>query len=156
MLDNLNLQSGQMYIQLRQTGPGATSELPDMIAEQGIPQELNGLTIEFVRESRFTLLQVASNPGIPIFWAAAILLVGGLVITFYFPHRRVRAIFDQVGPGGITQLAMAPLAKRDWSGQRDFRNAVSDLTKRFDTSFAIQERTDSYRKPGDGPETETT
>ncbi len=155
MLDNLNLQSGQMYIQLRETGPGATSDLPDMIAVQGIPQELNGLTIEFVRESRFTLLQVASNPGIPIFWAAALLLVGGLVVTFYFPHRRIRAIFDQSGPGGTTQLAMAPLAKRDWSGQRDFRNAVADLSKRFDTQFTIRERTDPYTSPGDGPQPET-
>jgi cytochrome c biogenesis protein len=156
MLDNLNLQSGQMYIQLRETGPGASAELPDMIAEQGTPQELNGLTIEFVRESRFTLLQVASNPGIPIFWTAALLLVGGLIVTFYFPHRRVRAIFDQGGPNGPTQVAMAPLAKRDWSGQRDFRNAVADLSKRFDTQFAISERTDPYIKPGDGPQLETT
>lgn len=151
MLDNLNLKSGQMYVQMAETGPNASSELPDMVVEQGQPQELNGITVEFVRESRFTLLQVASNPGIPIFWTAAFLLVGGLAITFYFPHRRIRAIFDQNGPGGATQIAMAPLAKRDWSGQRDFRNAVADLSKRFDTEFVVRERTDPFVKPGDSP-----
>jgi cytochrome c biogenesis protein len=155
MLDPLNLKSGQMYIQLRETGPNASAELPEMVVDQGIPQELNGLTVEFIRESRFTLLQVASNPGIPIFWVAAFLLVGGLFITFYFPHRRIRAIFDQNGPGGATQVAMAPLAKRDWSGQRDFRNAIADLSKRFDTEFALRERTDPYTRPGDGPVPDT-
>lgn len=155
MMDNLNLQSGQMYVQMRETGPNASAELPDMIAEQGIPQELNGLNIEFVRETRFTLLQVASNPGIPIFWAASFLLVGGLFITFYFPHRRIRAIFDQNAPGGETQIAMAPLAKRDWSGQRDFRNAVDDLSKRFGTEFTLSERPDPQSRSIDGglPET---
>ncbi len=151
MLDNLNLQSGQMYVQLRETGPNASGNLPDIIAEQGVPQELNGLTIEFIRESRFTLLQVASNPGIPIFFVAAFLLVGGLVVTFYLPHRRIRAIIDQNGSDGTTQVVMAPLAKRDWSGQRDFRNAISDLSSRFNTEFAIRERTDPFVGPGDGP-----
>ncbi len=155
MLDTLELESGQMYVQVRETGPNASSELPDSVVIQGQPQEINGLNIEFIRESRFTLLQVASNPGIPIFWTAAFLLVGGLVITFYFPHRRIRAIFDQNGPDGATQLAMAPLAKRDWSGQRDFRNAVTSLSGRFDTEFSIRERTDPYSKPGDGPVPET-
>ncbi|TXG85911.1 MAG: hypothetical protein E6R14_03820 [Thermomicrobiales bacterium] len=155
MLDNLNLKSGQMYIQLAETGPNASSELPDIVVEQGKPQELNGLTVEFVRESRFTLLQVASNPGIPIFWAAAFLLVGGLAVTFYFPHRRIRAIIDRNGPGGATQIAMAPLAKRDWSGQRDFRNAVADLSKRFGIVFVIHERTDPQAKSGDSPLPET-
>lgn len=155
MLDTLNLQSGQMYIQLRETGPNASSALPDSVLVQGNPQELNGLKVEFVRETRFTLLQVASNPGIPIFWAAAFLLVGGLFITFYFPHRRIRAIFDQNGPDGATQVAMAPLAKRDWSGQRDFRNAVADLSNRYDTKFDIRERADPFLRTDDGPQPET-
>ena len=154
-LDTLNLQSGQMYVQVRETGPNASSNLPDGIVVQGRSQELNGINIEFVRESRFTLLQVASNPGIPIFWTAAFLLVGGLVITFYFPHRRIRAILDQNGPNGATQIAMAPLAKRDWSGQRDFRNAVTGLSGKFSTEFTIRERTDPFTKPGDQPVPET-
>lgn len=155
MLDNLNLQSGTMYVQVVETGPNASAEMPDAVLAQGVPQAVDDLNIEFVRETRFTLLQVASNPGIPIFWTAAFLLVGGLFATFYFPHRRIRAIFDSNGPDGSTQVAMAPLAKRDWSGQRDFRNAVTDLSKRFDTEFAIRERIDPYTKPSESPLPET-
>lgn len=151
-LDNLNLQSGQMYVQLREVGPGASAELPDTVLTQGSPAKLGDLTVEFVRESRFTLLQVGSNPGIPIFWAAAFLLVGGLAITFYFPHRRIRAIFDRGTDPDTTQVSMAPLAKRDWSGQRDFRRAVDALSQRFETPVEIHERPDSeVFMTADGP-----
>lgn len=140
MMDTLNLQSGQMYVQLRQIGPGASGDMPDAVLNQGQAQQLGNLNIEFVREKRYTLLQVARNPGVPIFWTAAALLVGGLFATFYLPHRRIRAIFDSSGAQGATQLAMAPLAKRDWSGQKDFRNVVVELSKRFGAELTIRER----------------
>lgn len=149
MLDTLNLQSGQMYAQIREIGPNASSAMPDTILEQGRPQQLGNYNIEFVREKRYTLLQVANNPGVPIFWTAAFLLVGGLFATFYLPHRRIRAIFDKSGLNGSTQLAMAPLAKRDWSGQKDFRNAVAELSKQFGADLAIRERID-HKTGGSG------
>lgn len=154
MLDTLGLQSGQMYVQMRGIGPNASSEMPDTVLDQGIPQQLGGYTIEFVREKRYTLLQVARNPGVPIFWTAALLMVGGLFATFYFPHRRIRAIFDRSGPNGATQLAMAPLAKRDWSGQKDFRNVVAELSDRFGASLQIRNRNEALAgsaEPGRRP-----
>ena len=155
MLDMLNLQSGQMYVQVRDVGPNASTAMPDTVLDQGVAKKVGDYNIEFVREKRYTLLQVASNPGVPIFWTAAFLLVGGLCVTFYLPHRRIRAIFDQNGPHGATQLAMAPLAKRDWSGQRDFRNAVAELSRRFQTDLTIKERVDPTNRPSDGPLPET-
>jgi cytochrome c biogenesis protein ResB len=155
MLDPLELQSGQLYLQMRETGPGASTDMPDVVLTQGEPTRIGNYTVEFVREKRYTLLQVASNPGIPIFWTAAFLLVGGLFVTFYLPHRRIRAIFDKSGSQGATQLAMAPLAKRDWSGQRDFRNAVAELSTRFQTELTIRDRTDPDTRSTDGPVPET-
>lgn len=155
MLDTMNLQSGQMYIQLRDLAAGAGTTMPDAVLNQGEPLKVGNYTIEFVRENRYTLLQVASNPGVPIFWTAAFLLVGGLAVTFYFPHRRIRAIFDQNGPQGTTQLAMAPLAKRDWSGQRDFRNSVAALSQRFGAELSITEKVPSPDERSDGPIPET-
>ena len=101
MLDTLNLQSGQMYVQARNLGSNASAAMPDAVINQGEPLQIGDYTVEFVRENRYTLLQVASNPGVPIFWTAAFLLVGGLVVTFYFPHRRIRAIFDQKRPARL-------------------------------------------------------
>lgn len=155
MLDTLNLLSGQMYVQMREIGPNASSAMPDTILDQGRPQQLGNYTIEFVREKRYTLLQVARNPGVPIFWTAAFLLVGGLFATFYFPHRRIRAIFDNSGPDGATQLVMAPLAKRDWSGQKDFRNVVEALSRKFGSDLTIRERASPAVSALDGQQMET-
>ncbi|MGI8964137.1 MAG: cytochrome c biogenesis protein ResB, partial [Thermomicrobiales bacterium] len=70
-------------------------------------------------------LQVAYNPGIPIFIIASLLLVGGLVVTFYFPLRRIRAIASE-GPHGA-MLTAVPLAKRDWSGKREFFRTIDAI-----------------------------
>ena len=116
-LDTLQLKNGQMYVLVQPTG-GTAAQRQAIVVDQGQPVQVGGLTVEFQREVRWANLQVAYNPGIPIFIIAAVLLVGGLVVTFYFPLRRVRAMVTQ-GPNGAVLLA-APLAKRDWSGKREF------------------------------------
>src|SRR4051794_32326318 len=83
MLDTLNLQSGQMYVQVKSLAAAAGATMPDAVLDQGRPLQVGDYTVEFVRENRYTLLQVARNPGVPIFWIAAFLLVGGLAVTFY-------------------------------------------------------------------------
>ena len=119
-----------MYLQVRPLGPTAGSVPPaEAVVDQGKSATLGGVTIDFVREKRFTLLQVARNPGIPIFFAAAFLLVGGLAITFYFPHRRVRGIVATTPTG--SQATLAPLARRDWGAQRAFERLLSDVEVRL-------------------------
>src|SRR5262249_41499516 len=99
--------------------------------------------IQFVRERRFTSLQIARNPGIPIFWSAAVLLVGGLAVTFYFPHRRIRAIVAaNANIPGSSLAKLAPLAKRDWSGQRDFFRCVDALEVRLGAKPVVKGRPD--------------
>src|SRR5699024_2771150 len=72
----------------------------------------------FDRESRFTVLQIGYNPAIPLFIIAAFAVLGGLIVTFYFPHRRIRGIIAPADAGAT--MTLAPLAKRHWSGKRDF------------------------------------
>jgi cytochrome c biogenesis protein ResB len=145
-MDDLQLESGQMYVQLREFGPNAGSERPTAVIDQGQVAAIGDLNVEFLRERRFTLLQVASNPGIPIFWTAAFLLVGGLAITFYFPHRRIRAIAESLPSGQGTSITLAPLAKRDWSGQRDFRKAVEAISQAFGTPADVVEKGPAMRE----------
>ena len=76
------------------------------------------------------MLQVARNPGIPFFIAASVLLVGGLAITFYFPHRRVRGIVSATPDGSVARLA--PIARRDWSAKRVFERLVDDVGRRIE------------------------
>ncbi len=126
-LDTLGLRSGELFVQYRSRDPLKGGAPVSAVIGQGQQTKLNGLSITFVRERRFTSLQVAHNPGIPVFFLAALLLVGGLAITFYFPHRRVRAIVSSQGTRSVTTLA--PLARRDWSGKRDFDRLLDDLRR---------------------------
>ena len=129
--DTLNLQSGQLYFLLRPLGPESPLTTPaGVVGRQGTAASLQGLTIDFVRERRFSLLQVGRNPGIPIFIGAAFLMVGGLAVTFYFPHRRLRGIVASDGNGG-SRATLAPLARRDWSAQRVFTRMIDDVEEQL-------------------------
>jgi len=123
-LDTLNLLNGQMYVVLEPES-GSTVEPQAILVDQGQPVQVGDLTVEFRREVQWSLLQVAYNPGIPIFIIASLLLVGGLVVTFYFPLRRIRAIVSE-GPHGA-MLTAVPLAKRDWSGKREFFRTIDAI-----------------------------
>jgi cytochrome c biogenesis protein len=149
-INDIRLRSGQMYVQIVPTGPNAASQsVQGAVIGQGDTVQIGSINIQFLRERRFTSLQVASNPGIPIFWTAAFLLVGGLAITFYFPHRRIRAIVagGHDGTDGAT-VKLAPLAKRDWSGQRDFFRVVEALEHRLGPPALVKGRTDATPASG--------
>jgi cytochrome c biogenesis protein len=142
-LDELNLASGEMFIQARSLELGASTQPISAVVGQGETTKLGNVNVEFIRERRYTLLQVNSNPGIPIFFAAAFLLVGGLAITFYFPHRRIRGILSPA-PGGQTGTVaqLSPLAKRDWSGRRDFYRLLEDLEEKLGVQASVRSNED--------------
>ncbi len=140
-LDDLQLQSGQMYVQLRQTAEDGTVERLSGVVDQGQTITLGSVNIEFIREKRFSLMQVASNPGMPIFFAAAFLLVGGLAITFYFPQRRIRGMVMPDASQTQTSVLLAPLARWDWSGQRDFRRIIEQLELETGIAPVVIEKT---------------
>jgi cytochrome c biogenesis protein ResB len=111
---------------------------PATVVNQGQTVRLGDLNVQFVRERRFTVLQVAYNPGLPIFYIAAFLLVGGLAITFYFPMRRIRAIIAPTNSGATAELV--PLAKRDWSGKRDFFRVIEGAQASLGVPAVIRSR----------------
>lgn len=86
---------------------------------QGAPQEMEELSFTFQREGRFTGLKVVKNPGINIIWIASILMLLGLVMLFYFPHRRLWALCKP-GPDGTTEVRLGMTAQRDVSLSREF------------------------------------
>ena len=82
-----------------------------------------------VKRTLYQVLQVARNPGIPVFIAASVLLVGGLAVTFYFPHHRVRGIVSATPEGSVAHLA--PIARRDWSAKRVFEQLAGNVGERI-------------------------
>ena len=139
-LDTLQLRPGEMFFMIRPLGAESPiSEPIGAAVSQGDSIQLGDLSLTFVRERRFSVLQVARNPGIPLIVAASVLLVGGLATTFYFPHRRVRGIVSTTSNGSIARLA--PIARRDWSAKRVFERLTSDIGRRvrIDPELLINE-----------------
>lgn len=117
-LDALNLTAGEMWVGL----PGDTE---GTVVTMGQPAQVGDYMVTFEREGKYSILQVGYNPGIPIFIIASFFLVGGLMVTFYFPHRRIRGILRKTANG--SELSMAPLAKRDYAGKRDFYSILAKM-----------------------------
>lgn len=140
-LDKLKLRSGEMYLLLRPLGPESPIQEPAALTvTQGNPVIVGDIAVTFVRERQFSAFQIARNPGINIFYGASFLLVAGLAITFYFPHRRVRGMISNT-PAGGSKLVLAPLARRDWSGQQAFERLLTRLETRIGVPVERVERT---------------
>ena len=67
---------------------------------------------------------IKNDPGQDFIWVAFLSLISGLLLTFYFPRRRVWARFDE----DRVQLAM--LAERYVDAPREFGNLLDDLSIR--------------------------
>ena len=134
-IGTIKLQSGEIYAQAR-GARGNTKPGDGAVIAQGDAAPLGGLDVQFVRERRFTLLPVAYNPGIPILFAASVLLVLGLAITFYVPHRRIRALVSATAEGSETWLA--PSSRRDWGGQRDFVRTLTAIEARLGPATELE------------------
>ncbi|HRA48172.1 MAG TPA: cytochrome c biogenesis protein ResB [Thermomicrobiales bacterium] len=144
-LDKLQLRSGQMYVEMRDLTSGSVATTSDVVT-QGVPTNLSGYTITFVRESQWSGLQVANNPGIPVFWLSAFMLIGGLAVVFYFPHRRIRGIVAPTADGGATAL-LAPIARRDWSARKTFEEFGQRLTHGSSGTWTLTIREDPVQLP---------
>ena len=59
-------------MQVYNTGDG--SLVDDKVVDQGTPATVAGLTVTFDRETQFTGLNVARDPGVPLVWVGALLL----------------------------------------------------------------------------------
>ncbi len=127
-LDTIQLRSGQMYVEVRDSNDAGTSTTPQILT-QGQPVQFGDLTVTFVRESQWSSLQISNNPGIPVFWLSALMLIGGLAVVFYFPHRRIRGIVAPTADGGAA-ATLAPIARRDWSARRTFEQFAERINAR--------------------------
>lgn len=124
--------AGEMRVEMYTQGSGTLATSQNLT--QGTPAEMAGLDVTFVRESRFTGLQVAKDPGVKIIWIAAALMIVGLAMMFYFPSKRVWAICKD-SPDGTTEVRMATTAERDFSQAKDFKT----LSERVRLALGITE-----------------
>ncbi len=132
--DDAEIEAGQARVSVYQgeTGP--------LVGEQTLtqgeePVQVAGLTFQFVEEVRFTGLKVSKTPGVNIIWVASALMILGLVILFYFPHRRLWASCKDAG-GGRSEVKLGMSAQRDVQLTTEFkrvRERVESALRRRDT-----------------------
>lgn len=119
------IQPGQVRLELyRDSGSGEA--VASRTITQGTPETVAGLTFSFQRESKYTGLSVARDPGVPIVWLGCFLLVAGFVVVFMFPHRR---LWVRIVPrrGGAT-VQLATVGRRDTVGAgAEFTAVVDDI-----------------------------
>ena len=147
-LDKLALNSGEMYIEVRDLTAPTESGMPQVLA-QGAPATVAGLVLTFERESQWSGMQVSHNPGIPVFWLSALLLIGGLAVVFYFPHRRIRGII-WTAPDGTASALLAPMARRDWSARRTFEQFSERLQAKSGEAWQMKITADGIQSDDTG------
>jgi len=115
------LRTGQVAVALfdnraarQNAGPLGTATL-----DPGGSTTISGLTIQFQREVRFTGLQITYAPGLPIIYLASTTIFLALCITFYLPHRRIRALVTRQ-TDGTARLLLGAQVKLDLFGAQEF------------------------------------
>jgi cytochrome c biogenesis protein len=108
-LPDSTIAAGELRVELYQDYIRAVQ--PANLA-QGVPRELAGLTFTFERETWFTGLKVVKNPGTTIIWVACAFMLGGLIMLFYLPRRRLWALCKE-RPDGNTEVLVAMPGQRD-------------------------------------------
>jgi cytochrome c biogenesis protein len=118
------IKAGQMRIEVYQTGSEG-APIASQIVSQGQSVKLAGLGFTFERERQFTGLIVARDPGAPLIWFGTALLVGGIALVFFFPHRRAWALIRR-RPGGAT-VEVGAVARHDVTFESEFKHLVEEL-----------------------------
>jgi cytochrome c biogenesis protein ResB len=105
---------------------GNLVDIKDLQRNQDV--QSNGLTFRFLREGRFTGLKLVKDPGVNIVWIASALMVAGLVMVFWFPHRRMWALVSPRGDGG-TEVRLAAASQRDLGLEKDFEAVTAKVRR---------------------------
>lgn len=95
------------------------------IGDTSPPASTAGYTITWNGAGAYTGMVIKRDPGQGLVWFAYLCLISGLLLTFYFPRRRLWARYE----GGTLQLAM--LADRYVETEREFAKFVDDLGQRI-------------------------
>ncbi|MGZ3631074.1 MAG: cytochrome c biogenesis protein ResB [Candidatus Limnocylindrales bacterium] len=118
-LNLLGVSAGQQAGQLQ---PEFAAQLH--LGGQSDPAASGGYAISWTKSGAFSGMVVKRDPGQPLIWIAFLCLISGLVLSFYFPRRRVWARLES----GRVQLAL--LADRYVPAGREFEQLLVDLTAR--------------------------
>ena len=114
------------------TGAATTAFEPVALGIGGVtdPAATAGYSITWVRSGAYTGLVIKNDPGQNLIWFAFACLISGLVLTFYFPRRRIWARIEG------DRIGFAMLGDRYVDVPKEFRSLMEDLAARGGTQAA--------------------
>jgi len=130
-----NIKAGQMQLEVHQAGK--TDPIATQVVDQGKPATIGGLSYTFQRTRQFTGLIVAHDPGANFVWVGSVLLILGLFLVFFFPHRRVWVRIRKTSGG--SEILCASTMKRDVAFKPQFHQLVTDMQLASTPSSTSQE-----------------
>ncbi len=133
-VDN-NIKPGQVQLEIHKAGQ--ETPIAVQVISQGKPETIDGLSYTFERNRQFTGLIVAHDRGQVFVWVGSGLFVLGLILVFFFPHRRiwVRAVPTPEG----TEVLCASTVKRDPAFEPQFHQMITEIQLAGDPSSATHE-----------------
>jgi cytochrome c biogenesis protein len=130
-----NIKAGQMQLEIHKAG--TTDPIATQVVDQGKPTSIAGATYTFERTRPFTGLIVAHDPGAIFVWIGSVLLVLGLFLVFFFPHRRVWVRIRKTSTG--SEILCASTMKRDVAFKPMFHQIITDIQLAGTPSSTTQE-----------------
>ena len=125
-LGDLGLSTAQSVYELdaSRTAPGKS----DVIGMGGSSNLPEGIVVSFTGLKKYSVFELASNPGAPILLLAAVLILVGLIPALYSSRRR---IWVRAAPhNGVAHLEIAGQAmQRKAAFEEEFKTFVRDLDK---------------------------
>ena len=118
-----DIKAGQVQLEIQQGGKDAP--IATEVVSQGTPTSIGDLTYTFERTRQFTGLIVARDPGANFVWVGSTLLVIGLFLVFFFPHRRVWVRVRKTSGG--SEILCASTMKRDVAFEPQFHQLITDI-----------------------------
>jgi cytochrome c biogenesis protein len=117
------IKAGQAEVTVFQNG--ATTSDASQVVDQGKPATIAGASYTFQRTVAYTGLTVARDPGANFVWVGSVLLVCGLFLVFFFPHRRIWLRVRKTSSG--SEILCASTMKRDAAFTPQFNQLVTDI-----------------------------
>jgi ResB protein required for cytochrome c biosynthesis len=95
--------------------------------------------LEDYEQVYYTGLQLTKDPGMNIIWAGSALLVVGLCIMFYMPHRKLWVVLQE--KSGRLEVNVAGMTNRNKLGfERDFHEILKKMEQAIHSSPTQGER----------------
>ncbi|MDP9352384.1 MAG: cytochrome c biogenesis protein ResB [Chloroflexota bacterium] len=95
---------GSLRARVYRAGTGQSIPLAEINLQQGERAVAGGLTMLFERETQYSGLHVTYNPAAPWAWAAAALMLGGVVYTFACPYRSLLFSVTPLDSGSLLRI----------------------------------------------------